>query len=791
MHRYLIIVLCFLMGAPPLFAQVGESLFVEKYTLNGYVRDQENGEELIGATLYFPDLEAGTVTNVYGFYSITLPKGKYRLIFSYVGYQSQETEIDLSKNLSLNFELPSEATMLQDLVIQGDREDKNIQEVTMSRNVLDIEQIKSLPALFGEPDILKIVQMQPGVITAAEGTSGFFVRGGSADQNLVLIDEAPVYDPSHFFGLFSVFNADVIKDTELYKGGIPANFGGRLSSILDVRTKDGNNKKLAGSGGIGTLASRFMLEGPIKKEESSFLISGRRSYVDLFLIGNNEVNNLYFYDANAKINWRKNNNNRFFVAFYLGRDVQEFNDDGRFSWGNFTSTARWNHLFNDRLFSNTTLIFSSFDYGLEIFDPIEGLEWTAGLQEAALKQDLTYFINPKNQLSFGYHGTFRRFDPGRIQPNAENSIFQLTQLDKMYALDHAFYVGNEQQIGDRLTVQYGLRLSVFQNMGPSTIYTYTDPQDNVNIERIDSTQYDRWETIKTFTNLEPRVSARYLVNDESSIKASYNRMVQNIHLMSNATVSLPFNTWRPSSPYLDPQLADQVALGYFRNFNDNTFEFSTEVYYKWMRNLTDFADNTNVFFNNDLAVEFRTGTSDSYGLELFVKKNKGALKGFASYTWSKTDRLVEGVNGSLEYPANYDRRHNLSLVGSLELNDKWTFSGNFVYNSGRPITLPVGRYEFDGYNLDFYGGRNEYRLPAIHRLDLSATLTPRKNVHRKLQTSWVFSIYNVYNRNNPFTVYTRTRQDDDGNIIGDGTEKEARLVSLFPILPSITYNIKF
>ncbi len=791
MHRYLIIVLCFLMGAPPLFAQVGTSLFDEKYTINGYVRDQENGEELIGATLYFPDLEAGTVTNVYGFYSITLPKGKYRLIFSYVGYQSQETEIDLTKNLSLNFELPSEATMLQDLVIQGDREDKNIQEVTMSRNVLDIEQIKSLPALFGEPDILKIVQMQPGVITAAEGTSGFFVRGGSADQNLVLIDEAPVYDPSHFFGLFSVFNADVIKDTELYKGGIPANFGGRLSSILDVRTKDGNNKKLAGSGGIGTLASRFMLEGPIKKDESSFLISGRRSYVDLFLIGNDEVNNLYFYDANAKINWRKNNNNRFFVAFYLGRDVQEFNDDGRFSWGNFTSTARWNHLFNDRLFSNTTLIFSSFDYGLEIFDPIEGLEWTAGLQEAALKQDLTYFINPKNQLSFGYHGTFRRFDPGRIKPNAENSIFQLTQLDKMYALDHAFYVGNEQQIGDRLTLQYGLRLSIFQNMGPSTIYTYADPQDNVTIERIDSTQYDRWETIKTFTNLEPRVSARYLVNDESSIKASYNRMVQNIHLMSNATVSLPFNTWRPSSPYLDPQLADQVALGYFRNFNDNTFEFSTEVYYKWMRNLTDFADNTNVFFNNDLAVEFRTGTSDSYGLELFLKKNKGALKGFASYTWSKTDRLVDGVNGSLEYPANYDRRHNLSLVGSLELNDKWTFSGNFVYNSGRPITLPVGRYEFDGYNLDFYGGRNEYRLPAIHRLDLSATLTPRKNVHRKLQTSWVFSIYNVYNRNNPFTVYTRTRQDNDGNIIGDGTEKEARLVSLFPILPSITYNIKF
>ncbi|MGI9542115.1 MAG: TonB-dependent receptor, partial [Cyclobacteriaceae bacterium] len=574
----------------PSLAQVISPIEGEKFTINGYVKDHSNGEELIGATVYIKELETGAITNAYGFYSLTLPVGTYTLLYTYIGHQTMVEVINLNKDISLNIELPVETVLLEDIVVKGEREDINVADVTMSRNKIDIEQVKSLPALLGEPDIIKMVQLQPGVISAAEGTSGYFVRGGSADQNLVLIDEAPIYDPSHFFGLFSVFNADVIKDSELYKGGIPSQFGGRLSSILDVRTKDGNNKRLAGSAGIGSLASRVMLEGPIKKNNSSFLISGRRSYLDLFLRGRN-VNKVYFYDANAKINWRKNNNNRFFLAAYVGRDVQEFGRDGKFSWGNATGTFRWNHLFSERLFSNTTLIFSNFDYGLEIFDPIEGLDWTAGLQEGSFKQDFSYFVSPKNELSFGYHGTVRRFDPGIITPNSDKSIFATTQLEKMYALDHAFYLGNEQQISSKLTVQYGLRLSIFQNTGPSTIYKYRDPKDNVNIDIIDSVKYKRWENIKTFQNLEPRFSARYLVNPSTSLKFSYNRMVQNIHLMSNATVSLPFNTWAPSSPYLNPQRSDQLALGYFRNFNDNMFEFSVEGYYKWMENLTDFADN--------------------------------------------------------------------------------------------------------------------------------------------------------------------------------------------------------
>jgi len=772
------------------FILVSNSILAqERFAVNGYVKDAENGEELIGVTIYVKEINSGTITNHYGFYAVGLPPGQYTFLFRYLGYQSHTVVFDLTGNVEFNLEMELESEILEEVVITGEKDNVNVQDVAMSRIKLNINQVKKLPSLFGEPDIIKMVQLQPGVISVAEGTSGYFVRGGSSDQNLVLIDEAPVYDPSHFFGLFSVFNADVIKETELLKGGIPAQYGGRLSSILDVRTKDGNNKRLGISAGLGLLASRLMIEGPIKKNEASFLISGRRSYIDLFPIGDDAK--VYFYDANAKINWKKDNKNRFFIAGYLGRDVQEFDDEGRFGWGNATGTFRWNHLFNQRLFSNTTLIFSNFDYSLEIFDPIEGLEWTASLQEAAFKEDFNYFLTPKVQLVFGYHGTFRRYNQGKIDPNDPQSIFKTTELQDMYSLDHALYLGNEHQLTDRLTLQYGLRLSLFQNVGETTIYTYADPKDNINNDRIDSTFYHRLEPIKTFTNLEPRFSARYLLDPTSSVKISYNRMIQNVHLMANGTVSLPFNTWAPSSPYLDPQKADQIAGGYFRNLRNNTYEFSAEVYYKWMRNLTDFADNANVFFNTNIATEFRVGESDSYGIELFLKKNKGNLTGFVSYTLSKTTRNVEGANQGQTYRANYDRRHNLSLVGTYEFNDKWSMGATFVYSTGRPFTLPVGRYEFDDYNVDYYTGRNEYKLPDFHRLDLSATLYSRKNKDRKWKSSWVFSIYNVYNRKNPFTVYTRTKQDENGNIIGDGTEKEARMVSLFSILPSITYNIKF
>lgn len=782
----------FLPVATLLFVLVFTAYSQERVTLNGYVRDVGNGEELIGVTVYIPALKAGTVTNAYGFYSLTVPSGNYDIQYSFVGYKTHHLALTLDKNQSLNIELFGEATVIQEVVVEGKALDANVTEVQMSRNEIDINRVRKLPALFGEIDIIKNIQMLPGVITVGEGTSSFFVRGGSADQNLILIDEAPVYDPSHIFGLFSVFNADVIKDAELYKGGIPARFGGRLSSILEVRTKDGNNKELSGAGGIGLMASRIMLEGPIRKDKSSFIISARRSYLDLLLKASNNDNSVYFYDVNAKVNWKYNNNNRFFAAAYAGRDY--FSGGGgvfSFGWGNATATLRWNHLFNERLFSNTSLIISNFDYGLEAEDAAFSIKWTSDLQELSFKNDLSYFIDTNNELTFGYQLSGRRFSPGRIAPNNSQSIFTPLELQRMYALDHGFYIGNQQRVSDNFTIDYGVRLSIFQNLGVSDVYLYEDPFDNINVNRTDTLHFAAWKKIKTYINFEPRIGMRLAVGENQSIKLSYNRMVQNTHLIASGTVPLPFNTWNPSGYYLEPQLADQVAAGYFRNFRDNMFEASIEAYYKDISNVTDFADNAQIFFNEDLSTEFRQGDSWSYGAEFMVNKVEGKLTGMVSYTWSKTMRNVPGVNLGNDFPANYDRRHAINFAPAYDLNAKWSFGANFTYSTGRPITVPAGKFEFDHYKPNVITERNGYRLPAFHRLDISVTLNPLKHRDRRFKGQWIFSVYNAYNRQNPFTIYTRTKQDEDNNIVGDGTEKEARLIYLFPVLPSVTYNFKF
>ena len=763
----------------------------EKVTLNGYIKDESNGEELLGVTIYIPSLKAGTITNDYGFYALTVPRGTYEVHFTYIGYKQEVHTIDLQSDKSFNLQMKTDAQVMEEIVIEEKPLDENVVNVQMSKNTLNMNQVRKLPALFGEIDIIKNIQMLPGVISAGEGSSSFFVRGGSADQNLILIDEAPVYDPSHLFGLFSVFNADVIKDSELYKGGIPARFGGRLSSILEVRTKDGNNKEFAITGGIGTLASRVAVEGPIVKEKSSFIVSARRSYVDLFLKAANQENLVHFYDVNAKVNWKADNRNRFFAAFYAGRDVFKFDDNFGFEWGNMTGTFRWNHLFSERLFSNTSIILSNFDYKLELEDAVQGFRWISNLQEFSFKNDLSYSMNARNELSFGYHLTGRRFSPGEVSPNATGSIFQTVELQHMYALDHGLYISNLQTLSDRITLDYGLRLSVFQNIGPGDVYLYEDPQDNIDIVRTDTLSYDNWKSIKTYVNLEPRFALRYILKEGQSLKLSYNRMVQNTHLISAGTAPVPFNTWNPSNYYLEPQVADQVAAGYFRNFKDNEYEFSAEAYYKDIDNVTDFADNAQLFFNEDLSTEYRQGKAWAYGLELLVNKNRGRLTGMASYTWSKTMRKIEGVNLGKEFASNHDRRNVFNLQAAYDFNDKWVFGGTFTYSTGRPLTLPAGKYEYGNYHPDVLTERNGYRLPAFHRLDLSVTLSPRKNAHRKWKGQWVFSVYNVYNRQNPFTIYTRSKQDEDGNILGDGTEKEARLIYLFPILPSVTYNFKF
>jgi len=760
------------------------------HTISGYIKDTATGEELLGVTIYVEEIRNGVVSNHYGFYSITLPEGEYNLIMSFIGYETNKQTITLDKDLSINFSLTESTTQLEEVVVEAEDEDHNVTDLSISRSEINIAQVKNLPALFGEPDIIKAVQMQPGVLTAGEGTSAFFVRGGSADQNMILLDEAPVYDPSHFFGLFSVFNADVIKSSELYRGGIPARFGGRLSSLLDVRTKDGNTNRLSGAGSIGTLASKFMLEGPIANDKSSFIVSGRRSYADIIAKAVGENIPVYFYDVNAKVNWKPNNKNRFFLAAYLGRDVINF-DEGGIGWGNKTATFRWNHLFNERLFSNTTVAFSDFDYKIFLDDDTQGFEWTASMQEVTAKKDLTYFLNPKNEISFGASATYRRFSPGRITPKGERSIFAEVQLTKMHAMEYAFYLGNTQQITDKIALEYGVRYSIFQHVGNESVKIYEDPKDNVDINILEVRDFDRFEPIKTYQNLEPRFSARYKLDNVSSVKASYQRMVQNIHLIANSTVPIPFNTWAPSSLYLEPQKADQVAIGYFRNFQNNAYELSVEAYYKDMDQVTDFADNAQIFFNENLVTEYRQGTSESYGVELNLTKNEGRLTGFMSYTLSKTTRNVPDVNDGNDFLANYDRRNVFNIAATYQLSEYYTFGGNFVYYTGRPITLPTGRYNFEGYNVDQISERNGYKLPDFHRLDLSVTKESKKNKTRRWKTSQSLSIYNVYNRRNPFTIYSRTRQDDDGEIIGDGSEKELRMVSLFPILVSYAWRIRF
>jgi hypothetical protein len=499
-----------------------------------------------------------------------------------------------------------------------------------------------------------------------------------------------------------------------------------------------------------------------------------------------------FYDLNAKYNWKPNNNNRFYTAFYSGRDQMKFDKTIGFGWGNSTGTMRLNHLFSDRLFSNTTLIGSIFDYKLEFQDPIQGFTMKSHIKQASLHNDLTFFINPKNELSFGYQLSYKEFQPGNISPNSESSIFDGLNMSKEYALDHALYIENQQTINDKISLTYGARLSIFQNIGKGDVYHYADPQDNVTVIRTDTLHFKAFEPIKTYVNIEPRFSFRYSINERNSIKGSYNRMAQNTHLISNGTIPLPFNTWSPSGTYLKPQLADQYALGYFTNFKDNTFQLSAETFYKSLQNVTEFADNANVFFNPDLSTEYRQGKSKAYGLEILVDKKKGKLTGSASYTLSKVTRTVQGVNHGKEFAPSYDRRNVLNITAAYDVNPKWTFGANFTYTTGRPMTVPSGRYEFeDTYNPDVITERNGYRMPDFHRLDLSATFNPQKHSERRVQGQWVFAIYNAYNRKNAFSIYTRTAQDEEGNIIGDGSKKEARMIYLFPILPSVTYNIKF
>ncbi|PSR55318.1 hypothetical protein AHMF7605_18305 [Adhaeribacter arboris] len=755
----------------------------EKVTLSGYLKNKASGEGLIGASIGVKELAGvGATTNEYGFYSLTLPKGNYTVLFSYLGYAPVSQAVTLTANKKLEVELAENNTALREVEITARKEDENVKTMEMSTLKMQVTELKKMPALMGEVDVIKAIQLMPGVQTAGEGTSGFYVRGGGVDQNLIQLDEAPVYNASHLLGFFSVFNADAIKDVQLYKGGIPAEYGGRLSSLLDIRMKEGNSKKLGVSGGISTLSSRLTVEAPIVKDKGSFIVSGRRTYADLFFkLSSDEAlkeNKLYFYDLNLKANYTLNDNNRLFVSGYFGRDVAK-NLTASFNWGNATGTLRWNHLFNDRLFSNTTLIFSDFDYSLGSTDKSSEFTWTSHIKDYSLKNDYTFYINPRNQVKFGFTGTYHQFLPGKVVPGPE-SYFNEIKLNSTSAVDGALYLSNQQTLSPRLSVEYGLRLSGFANVGPGTIYEYGSDGRT----KVDSTVYGSLEKIKSYGGLEPRFSAKFELNELSSIKTSYNRTRQYLHLISNSTSSLPFDVWVPSNQYTKPQYADQVAAGYFRNLHDNMFETSVEVYYKKMYNQIDYKDNAEIFLNNRIDTVLLRGEGKSYGAEFFVRKQKGALTGWLSYTLAKTDRKVPGINNGNAYPVRYDKRHSINLVTTYQLSPKWNIGANWVYYTGGAITMPVGRFEYNGKTFPVYSSRNGYRLPAYHRLDLSATLEKPQTAYKRYFSSWTFSVYNAYSRKNAFSISFRENEDNPGRT-------EAVKTYMFGIIPAVTYNFNF
>ncbi|MDN4166714.1 TonB-dependent receptor [Cytophagales bacterium LB-30] len=766
----------------------GASLLAQqKFTINGHIRDKANGEGMIGATIYIPEISSGATTNVYGFYSITLPAGDYTLVFRSLGYVTLEQKISLNGNTKLEIELEEEKSTLEEVVVTGERVDANVKSMEMSVNKLEMKTIQRMPALLGEVDVIRSIQLLPGVSTVGEGASGFNVRGGGVDQNLILLDESPVYNSSHLFGFFSVFNPDAVKDVKLIKGGIPAQYGGRLSSLLDVRMKDGNSKELSGTGGVGTVSSRLSVEAPIIKDKSSFILAGRRSYADLFLKlspdENLRENAAYFYDLSAKVNYKLNDRNTFYLSGYFGKDVFKFADLFKMSWGNYTSTIRWNHLFSERLFANFTGIYSNYDYLLGSNLSSQGFEWKSNIINWSPKVDLAYYLNTNNTLTFGASAIFYTFKPGDISVTSD-SFFNAYQAPWQYGREYAAYVDNEQKIGTRLSLQYGLRVSAFDYQGPRTVYDYV----GVTGQRkrpVNPRTFEKGESIAFYPNVEPRISANIATDNNSSIKASYNRMVQYIHLISNTTAASPLDIWQPSTNNIKPERADQWVLGYFRNFQDNRFETSVEGYYKTMSNQIDYINGAQLLLNDSLEGDLLYGKGRSYGLEFFAKKNTGALTGWISYTLSRSERQIEGINQGNWYRAKYDKTHNLSVVGIYELNERWSFSGNFTYSTGVVTTFPNARWEYEGITIPYNTNdvRNNFRVPAYHRLDLAATLQnkPRKN----WDSNWVFSIYNVYARKNAYSIYFRQNADNPTNT------EAVRLAILGIFVPAVTYNFNF
>ena len=750
----------------------------DQMTVSGYIRDSKTGEDLIGATVSVKELSSkGSASNSYGFYSITLPSGQYQITVQYMGYIPQVQQIDLTQSRKFDFLLEPEDNALGEVVVTSKRKNDNITKLDMGVQTLDTKDIKNIPVLFGEKDILKTIQLLPGIKSAGEGSSGFNVRGGAADQNLILLDEATVYNASHLMGFFSVFNSDAIKDISVYKGNEPAEYGGRLSSTLDIKMNDGNDKKISVNGGIGLISSRLTIEGPLISDKGSFIVSARRTYADLFLKLSKDTTlnqaQLYFYDFNAKANYKLDDNNRIFLSGYFGKDVLGLGNTFGINWGNSTATLRWNHLFSDRLFSNTSFIFSNYDYKIDINNGID-LNIISQIRDFSLKQDFQLFSGTNNTLKFGFNSIYHEIIPGAITASSDVDLKTLTNK---YAWENAFYVSHQYTFSNKFSVEYGARLSAFSLIGPGNFYSYDS-----NGNPTDTTFYRAGQFVKTYFNLEPRATFNYILNQQSSVKASYSRNVQNLHLISNSTSGNPTDLWIPSSNNVKPEIADQVSLGYYRNFSDNLYEFSTEVYYKNLQNQIDYRNGAELNFNENIESQILFGSGRAYGLELFLKKKYGRFNGWISYDLSRTELKFDAINNGNYYPARQDRTHDISVVGMYELSKRWTLSATWVYNTGNAVTFPTGKYEIDGKTVLLYSNRNANRMPAYHRLDLGATWIIKKT--KTFESSWTFSLYNAYGQENAYTITFENDQNDP-------TKTEAIQTTLFRFVPSFSYNFKF
>ncbi len=796
MNKIQLTLLLFLVVVSSGFSQTDEQA-KQKFTLSGIIKDSKSNETLIGVNVFIPELKAGTTTNEYGFYSITIPKGNYKVQISYLGYTSTELDVTLDRNIKNNFDLASEEEQLEEVVITDERKATNIRKAEMSVNKLSMATIKKMPVVLGETDVLKSILMLPGVTNAGEGASGFNVRGGAADQNLILLDEASIFNSSHVFGFFSVFNSDAIKDMKLYKGGIPARYGGRASSVLDIYQKDGNSKEFHANGGIGLISSRLLAEGPIVKDRGSFLFGGRASYAHLFLKLSDNKNVAYFYDLNAKLNYKLSENNNLYLSGYFGRDVFSLADSFENTYGNSTLNLRWNHLFSPRLFSNLSLIYSDYYYGLDL--DFIGFTWDSGIKNYNIKYDFKYYASDNFKLSYGANAMYYDFNPGKIKPTDENSGINPDQLEKKKALEPAAYIDIEHDLSKRISLSYGLRYSLFYRLGQSNVNTYANDQAvifNPDLQIYEKAKptgsvfYDSGKTIADFSNWEPRAAVAFQINENQSVKASYNRLVQYLQLISNTASPTPLDVWTPSDNFIKPQKMDQYALGYFRNFKDNEYSLEAETFYKTVKNRLDYIDGADLIANDAIEQVILNGEMRAYGFELLLRKNEGRLNGWISYTLSKSEQrtpgrnaLETGINDGQWYSTGYDKTHNVAITGSYKYTDKWSFGANFAFQTGQPVTYPNGSYQYQGLTVTNYGLRNEDRLPAYHHLDVSATYTPKPEKKKGWQGEWVFSIYNLYNRQNAASISFRQNENSGAN--------EAVRLSIFGIVPGVSYNFKF